>query len=61
MSCEARTIGQQYNCSRCGLLWDMNALDPPKCKTDKQIQSEINQRGMAKVRRSASEDAGRQS
>ena len=32
-NCQARIRGDQYRCDRCGLVWDINDLDPPECQT----------------------------
>lgn len=32
-NCQARVIGDQYHCYKCGLVWDVADLDPPDCKT----------------------------
>lgn len=32
-NCQARVIGDQYRCDKCGLVWDISDLDPPDCKT----------------------------
>lgn len=32
MKCQARQVSDQMNCHACGLVWDMNDLDPPKCR-----------------------------
>lgn len=31
--CQARIIGDQYHCYKCGLVWDVSDLDPPDCQT----------------------------
>jgi len=31
--CQARVIGDQYHCAKCGLVWDVSDIDPPDCKT----------------------------
>ena len=30
--CQARIIGDQYRCDKCGLVWDISDLDPPDCR-----------------------------
>lgn len=30
--CEAIQYSGQIGCVRCGLVWDINELNPPKCK-----------------------------
>ena len=35
--CQARQQSDQKRCERCNLLWDMNDLDPPECKTPHDI------------------------
>lgn len=32
--CAARQISDQMNCHRCGLVWDTNDPEPPKCRSD---------------------------
>ena len=32
-NCQARIIGDQYRCDKCGFVWDISDLDPPECKT----------------------------
>lgn len=29
--CEARVVGDEWHCGRCGLQWDVNDDDPPRC------------------------------
>jgi hypothetical protein len=29
--CEARQYSDQMNCTKCGLIWDMNDHEPPRC------------------------------
>jgi len=37
-NCKARHQGgNEYRCDRCNLTWDADDLEPPKCKTDVQI------------------------
>lgn len=31
MACEARQYGDETACGRCGLRWDTNDIDPPRC------------------------------
>ena len=31
-NCEARQYSDQMICTKCGLVWDTNDPDPPKCK-----------------------------
>lgn len=31
MKCQARQVSDQMSCSACGLVWDINDLDPPLC------------------------------
>ena len=31
MTCQARQYSDQMHCSRCGLQWDVNDDDPPRC------------------------------
>ncbi len=33
VSCIAQQVSDQMRCERCNLLWDINDIDPPKCKT----------------------------
>lgn len=39
--CEARQYSDQMHCKKCNLTWDMNDLDPPKCKEEKEESEEI--------------------
>lgn len=32
-NCQARIIGDQYRCDKCGLVWDISDIDPPDCQT----------------------------
>lgn len=32
MTCNAKRVGDQMLCGPCGLQWDMNDPEPPKCK-----------------------------
>jgi rubredoxin len=31
MKCKARQYSDQMNCHKCGLVWDTNDPQPPKC------------------------------
>lgn len=33
MTCEARQYSDSMRCARCGLAWDANDPEPPKCVT----------------------------
>ena len=35
--CAAKQYSDQMVCKKCGLTWDMNDYDPPKCKPDKKM------------------------
>lgn len=35
MRCKARQYSDQMMCGACGLAWDVNDPDRPKCKTEK--------------------------
>ncbi len=48
--CEASRMNDQKFCQRCGVVWDIDDDDPPKCKTASEVQKQINTRGMALVR-----------
>lgn len=41
MNCKARQYSDQMHCGYCGLQWDVNDPEPPKCR-DKH--DEINKR-----------------
>ena len=51
LGCEAFQVSDQMNCRRCHLVWDMNDSDPPECKTDQEIQDDINRRGITELKR----------
>ena len=34
--CLARQYGDQMSCHACGLYWDVNDPDPPKCQKDRR-------------------------
>lgn len=35
--CRARRYNEQMICERCGLQWDVDDPEPPRCLTDGQI------------------------
>lgn len=35
--CKARRVSDQMCCHRCGLVWDVNDPDPPKCNNGKPV------------------------
>lgn len=39
MTCAARQYSDQMHCGKCGLTWDMNDPEPPRCVTvaDKEL------------------------
>lgn len=37
MKCQARQMSDQMQCNACGLVWDMNDLDPPQCKPQRPL------------------------
>lgn len=36
MSCQARQYNDQMSCGKCGLAWDVNDPEPPKCGTKRR-------------------------
>ena len=49
MICEARRERDgQYRCERCRVCFDLD--EEPPCKTDQEIQDDINRRGMKKLK-----------
>ena len=49
--CMAIQEGDQLKCHRCGLYWQINDKNPPRCRTNQEIQYERNQRGIAEMKR----------
>ncbi len=41
MVCYARQHSDQMVCGKCGLQWDVNDPEPPKCKTALDLSREI--------------------
>ena len=37
MNCRARQYSDQMICHTCGLAWDMNDPEPPKCKLNHKV------------------------
>ncbi len=52
-TCKARQVSDQMSCGRCGLVWDVNDSDPPKCL----IAVEIAIKDVAAVGRSIARQA----
>ena len=48
--CTARQYSDQMNCHRCGLVWDMNDPDPPRCKTDEQLRREAGTEWISRIK-----------
>lgn len=44
MTCEARQYSDQMQCGRCGLAWDVNDPEPPRCRTAADQRTEANKR-----------------
>lgn len=38
--CEAKQYSDQMCCGRCGLTWDVNDPEPPKCLTTEQVKAQ---------------------
>lgn len=51
MTCEARRYNDQMICGRCGLAWDVDDPEPPKCKSVKEVKQEQARAELAKLRR----------
>lgn len=49
--CSARQYSDQKQCDRCGLIWDMNDPDPPKCKTDEELRREHGREALEGIKR----------
>ena len=49
--CEAIQEGDQLTCHKCGLYWQINDHNPPRCRTKQEIQQERNRRGIAEMKR----------
>lgn len=43
MGCQARRYSDQLNCAACGLVWDINDPEPPKCKPAARRRSSYNE------------------
>jgi hypothetical protein len=43
MTCQARQYGDQRQCAACGLIWDINDPEPPKCKPASRRKETYNQ------------------
>jgi len=39
-NCQARIVGQDKHCKRCGYVWDITDQDPPKCKSEAAVKRE---------------------
>lgn len=39
--CHARRQNDQMHCNKCGLLWDINDPDPPKCNQEILIDGKL--------------------
>lgn len=39
ISCKAVQYSDQKYCDRCGLCWDTNDPDPPKCRTSEEMKA----------------------
>ncbi len=37
--CKASRCNEQFHCGRCGLQWDIDDTDPPKCMTVKEYNA----------------------
>lgn len=44
MNCKAKQYSDQYVCDQCGLVWDMNDPEPPRCLS-------VHEKEMAKMRK----------
>lgn len=37
-NCKARRYSDQMICNKCGLVWDVNDQEPPKCEREQQAR-----------------------
>lgn len=51
LGCEARVIGQEKSCKRCGYMWSINDPEPPTCKTKYELLAEYNRRRIDELRK----------
>lgn len=40
LNCEAYQVSSQMNCDKCNLVWDMNDIDPPRCRKENSLKEE---------------------
>ena len=40
-NCKAYERGDQWFCDRCGVTWDLNDDDPPECRIDPVIETQL--------------------
>ena len=48
--------GNEYRCDRCNFTWDTDDPEPPKCKTDVEVNHERGRRHLKKIRENLSHD-----
>lgn len=48
--CEARRYGEEMQCARCGLAWDVNDPDPPPCRTDDQVRQQHGREALDRIK-----------
>lgn len=56
MQCKARRYHDQTQCGRCGLAWDVNDPEPPRCPVDEH--PETGRRWLAKIKLALPETGG---
>lgn len=54
--CRSVRVNDEMQCPRCGYAWDAKDPDPPKCKTDRDVQLEHGNRELEKIRRMLREE-----
>ena len=47
MTCYARQISDQKHCAYCGLIWDVNDPEPPKCKKAVDLRTKAGREAVA--------------
>jgi hypothetical protein len=49
MTCKAIRQGDQWVCGRCGLCWDIDDDDRPRCLTDAQLKQDVGKEALKEL------------
>lgn len=49
-NCKARQYSDQMLCDACGLAWDVNDPEPPRCLSEKQQRAKRSAKWIARLR-----------